>query len=294
MNASEAYYKALDSKGRDNDLREWPLPTDKAPGDWLTGPEDPLEALDVVTLRHLLRSRKAESLFRAEVRGSPIDAPTDIGHPDVRILWTSIPVREARLLYRIDAWNAPNAIGFACDCIDRALSLISKYPSIEPPKDVAMAIKIARELAAQLAIVTARARPATWDELLIQYSSARSEGKVPANTLAEIDALEIELSQAAQREFFEYRYLLEAAQHAISLGWHTSTFRAANRARDAIAHHRLRLARLFPRGWLGASQVQINEADRFMQAQGAEEEEWQANHLAEIIHEDVSNAGPFP
>ena len=115
---------------------QWPLPNGK-PTKWVRA-KGPLALCDngihLCREQDLLGWLVGPAMYVAEARGKRIDSNN------------KIVVREARLLYRVEAWNEKNARLFACDCAERALRRVTAKYGKQDRRSWA-AIKAARRFA---------------------------------------------------------------------------------------------------------------------------------------------------
>lgn len=140
----------------------WPLPTRNAdgtwrPGRWMPALRGPLEAC--VRGYHLCDVERlldwiGPAIYVAEAAGEQIDAGS------------KVVVRRARLLRRVDGWDARTASLFAVECAERVLPLFEQaYPH---DGRVRAALEVARRYAdgaatdAELDGASAGARAAAW------------------------------------------------------------------------------------------------------------------------------------
>ena len=136
----------------------WPLPTDDAPGAWVTV-AGTLEPCSVGY--HLCRPQDVASwlnaaAYEAEYRGERIDVDEPGGEGKV-------VVREARLVRRLHAWDERAMRLFACDCAERVLPIYeAQHRDDQRPREaIAVARRFANGEATRDALDAARA--AAWD-----------------------------------------------------------------------------------------------------------------------------------
>jgi len=93
---------------------KWPLPQGEQPGDWVEVDGDLVPCKNGLHLCNdqTLIDWLGPVIWRPEYDGERLD--TD----------NKIVVRRARLLFRVEAWNARTARLFACDCADQALAVL--------------------------------------------------------------------------------------------------------------------------------------------------------------------------
>ena len=131
------YYKTLtiDGTGPYSGVK-WNLPDGDKPGGWMPRLDGKLVVCSygyhLCRKEDLVRWLNAE-IYIAEIRGGIVTVDD------------KVVCREARLVKRLDTWNARTARLFACDCADRVLPIFEKrVPNDTRPRE---AIAVAREFA---------------------------------------------------------------------------------------------------------------------------------------------------
>ncbi len=153
------YYKFLNEDGSTpQGFGAWRLPKGTRPGKWM-----PALTGDIVLCRNgyhvmsptqLVHWLGAPALYAVEVRG---DSDSDAG---------KFAFRQARLFYRVEAWNQRTARHFAADCAERVLPIYERNGTGDAPRK---AIEAARAFAdgeitnEEMAAAGAAAWDAAWD-----------------------------------------------------------------------------------------------------------------------------------
>ena len=159
------YYKVLaeDGSACHGGSGKWHLPKGKRPGKWMPKLTDitPCQrGYHLVTLEQLPQWLGA-TIWVAEGRGEHIK------ESDKHVF------SQARLLYKVDAWNGRTARIFACDCAERVLPIFEReYPNEKAPRN---AIETARRFADG---------KATSDELAAARDAARDAAGAAAGAAA--------------------------------------------------------------------------------------------------------------
>jgi hypothetical protein len=158
-------YKFLRPDGRTpQGYGTWPLPIGDQSGEWLPKLTGKLiacqHAYHIMRVRDLLEwSTSGVQLYAVETRYKTTDDSN------------KVLARQARALYRVEAWNDRNLRHFACDCAERVLPIFERdYPHDTRPRvAIATARKFADGLATSEELHAARgaawgaARDAAWD-----------------------------------------------------------------------------------------------------------------------------------
>jgi len=160
------FYKVLAADGSacHGGSGKWHLPKGKRPGKWMPVIEDivPCErGYHLVTLAQLPEWLGAV-IWIAEGRGEHLE------QSDKHVF------SQARLIGKVDSWDARTARLFACDCAERVLSVYEKeYPDDTRPRH---AIEVARRFAHGNATdeELAAARDAAWDAASAAAGAAAS------------------------------------------------------------------------------------------------------------------------
>jgi len=157
----EGVYKFTGTDGTPHNGGEgaWPLPSSTKPGSWRSAKGKLVACRNGL---HLVRGIQilewlGPELYVAEIGKGAVIEETD-----------KLCVRKARLIERVDTWNARTARLFACDCAERALET-ANVTDERSHAAVALARKFAngeatrRELAAGVAPAREAAWAAAWD-----------------------------------------------------------------------------------------------------------------------------------
>ena len=159
----ETLYKVLGANGKsvNGGKARWLLPHGGLPGEWM--PKVTGKIVACQNGYHLCREGDlikwlGTTIWEAEYRGARKD-DTD-----------KIVVRQARLVRKVDTWNERTARLFACDCAERALTLLDK-----PDARSTEAVRVARLFAVG---------EATKEQLSAAERAARSAAESAAESAA--------------------------------------------------------------------------------------------------------------
>jgi hypothetical protein len=156
VSAEPKLYKFLRPDGRTpQGYGQWPLPQGDQPGEWL--PKLTGKLIACQHAYHVMRIRDLMEWATDDVQLYVVETRYKTTDDSNKVL-----ARQARALYRVEAWNERNLRHFACDCAERVLPLFEQgYPNDTRPR---VAITTARRFADGLATSKelAAARAAAW------------------------------------------------------------------------------------------------------------------------------------
>jgi hypothetical protein len=143
VSAEPKLYKFLRPDGRTpQGYGQWPLPQGDQPGEWL--PKLTGKLIACQHAYHVMRIRDLMEWATDDVQLYVVETRYKTTDDSNKVL-----ARQARALYRVEAWNERNLRHFACDCAERVLPLFEQgYPNDTRPR---VAITTARRFADGLA-----------------------------------------------------------------------------------------------------------------------------------------------
>jgi len=237
-------YKVLGETGGSLDARNevWKLPKNGQPGDWMRLINGPLSEANGY---HLYRARDLVShlgpvIYEAEASGEWFETDQDV------------IVREARLVRRLDTWDADTARDFAAACAEHVLPIFERQqPDDDRPRQAITAARLfglGTVSANELAAAWKTARDVMTADLLTVSGDALAAARAAAMSAAigkewPAGAVVTDVAHAA-REAAAWSATRAAARD----DWGTTNARAGAALRDTMASA-WAAAEVEERGW---------------------------------------------